>query len=226
MRLKIAAGREKCPLIRVFIQRSKKPGKPAALVTVCVRSGPDTELFHVVAHGSHAARVDASSVAQIGDDVFDFAKRNEITQSFLPGVKPYRLATVFGDVGSKEFFRFEPRGKKMHVIDERVGDVGGGQGGGKLGLPNTLGEPGTGRKPAEVFLEIGSQTRNLLALIFGRNRDQDRFIEAAADQFHLAGLDQLFQANEILWPMFLDPGEKRPGIVEAETNSRVLFEVL
>jgi hypothetical protein len=42
----------------------------------------------------------------------------------------------------------------------------------------------------------------------------------------LAALDQLFQANEILRPVFLDPGEKRPGIVEAETNSRMLLEAL
>ena len=113
----------------------------------------------------------------------------------------------------------------MDVIDKRVSDVCGGEGGGKLRFPDALGKPGAGRKSAEVFLEICCQARNLLALIFGRNRDQDRFVEAAADQFHLAGLNQLFQANEIFWPMFLDPGEQRPGIVEAEMDARVLFEM-
>ena len=42
----------------------------------------------------------------------------------------------------------------------------------------------------------------------------------------MAALDQLFQANEILRPVFLDPGKKRPGIVETETNSRMLLEAL
>ena len=191
-----------------------------------VRSGPDTELFHVIAHGRHAARMEAGSVTQVRDDVFDFAKWNEIAQNFLPGVKPHCFATVFGDVGAKELFRFEARGKKMHVIDERVGHVGRGQGGGKLGLPNTLSEPGAGGKPAEVFLEISSQPGDLFVLIFGWNRNQDRFIEAATNELHLSALNQLFDTSEILRPMFLDPGEERPGIMQAETNSRMPFKML
>src|SRR6266478_2010382 len=83
-----------------------------------------------------------------------------------------------------------------------------------------------GRLPSEVLLEIGGEAGDLLALIFERNGDEDRFIEAATDEFDLAALDQLFQASEILRAMFLDPGEQRAGIVEAETNSGMLFEVL
>jgi hypothetical protein len=114
----------------------------------------------------------------------------------------------------------------MDVIDKSVGDVCGGESGGKLRFPDALGKPGAGRKPAKVFLEISGQASDLFALIFGRNRNQDRFVEAATDEFHLAVLDQLFQACEILKPMFLNPGEQRPGIVETETNSRVFLEVL
>jgi len=40
-----------------------------------MRSGPDAKLFHVVAHGSDAVRVDTGGIAQIGDDVLDFAKK-------------------------------------------------------------------------------------------------------------------------------------------------------
>src|SRR6266481_4048786 len=221
----IIAGCGNCQPIRILLQSGKKIGEPATLVTMLIRSGPDTELFHVIAHGGHAAGVDAGSIAQISDDVFDFAERNEIAQSLLPGVEPHGLATVFGDVGAKEFFRFETRGKEMDVIDKRVSDVCGCEGGGKLRLPDALGKPCAGRKPAEVFLEISCQARNLFALIFGRNRNQDRFVETAADQFHLAGLDQLFQASEIFRPMFFDPGEQRSGIVKAEMDARVLFEM-
>jgi hypothetical protein len=63
-------------------------------------------------------------------------------------------------------------------------------------------------------------------LILGRDGDQDRFIETATDKFHLAGLDQLFQASKILRPMLLDPRKKRPRIVEAEVNLGMLFKVL
>ena len=114
----------------------------------------------------------------------------------------------------------------MNVINKRVGDTSGGKRGGKLWLPNALGEPRAGRRLAEVLLQVGGQASNLFVLILGRNGDQDGLVEAAADKFHLAGLDQLFQANEILRPMFLNPGEERPGIVEAEMNLRMLFKVL
>src|SRR5260370_16464883 len=97
----IIAGRGNRQPIRILFQRGKKIRKPSALVTVFVRSGPDTELFHVVAHGRHAPRVQVGSIAQISDDVFDFAKWNEIAQSFLPGVKPPGFATLFGNVGAK-----------------------------------------------------------------------------------------------------------------------------
>jgi hypothetical protein len=193
---------------------------------VVVRSGPDAELFHIIAHGGHAAGVEAGGIAQISDDVFDFAERNEIAKSFLPSVEPHGFATVFGNIGAKEFFRLEARGEEMDVIDERVSDVRGGESGGKLRFPDALGEPSAGRKPAEVFLEINAEAGDLFKLIFGRNRNEDRFVEAATDEFHLAALDQPFQANEILRPVFLDPSEKRPGIMEAEMNSRMLFDVL
>ncbi len=222
----IIAGRGHLQPVGVFLEGSKKIGEPAVLVTVVVGSGPDAELFHVIAHGGHAAGVDAGGIAQISDDVSDFAERNEIAQSFLPGVKPHGSAAVFGNVGAKEFFRFEARGEEMDVIDERVSDVGGGESGGKLRFPDALGKPGAGGKPAEMFLEINGEAGDLFKLIFGRNRNEDRFIEAATDEFHLAALDQPFQASEILRPVFLDPSEKRPGIMEAETNSRMLFKVL
>src|SRR6266851_3138207 len=224
--LQIAAGRGNSQPVGARFERGKKIGEPAIRVTVFVGAGPYAELFHVIAHGSHAARMDAGSIAQIGDYVFDFAERNEIAQSLLPWVKPYGFAAVFGDVGAKEFFRLEASGEEMHIVNKGVGNVRGGKCGGKLGLPNAFGEPGAGRKPAEVFLEIGGEAGDLLALIFERNGDEDRFIEAATDEFDLAALDQLFQASEILRAMFLDPGEQRAGIVEAETNTGMLFEVL
>ena len=114
----------------------------------------------------------------------------------------------------------------MHVVHKGVGDVGGSKGGGKLGLPNTFGEPSAGRLAAEVFLKVGGQAGDLFALIFGGNGNQNGLIEAATDELYLAALDELSQAHEILGTIFFDPGEQRPGIMEPEMNFRMLFEAL
>src|SRR5438034_1917882 len=82
-----------------------------------VRPRPDAEFFHVIAHGGHATRVDGGGIAQIGDDVFDLAEGNEIAESFLPRVKPHGLATVFGNVGAKEFLdRKSTRLNSSHTV--------------------------------------------------------------------------------------------------------------
>jgi hypothetical protein len=39
-------------------------------------------------------------------------------------------------------------------------------------------------------------------------------------------LDEFFQAGEILRPVLFNPGKKRAGIVEAEVNAWMRFEVL
>ena len=226
MGFQIVAGSGNSQPIGIFFERCKKSGKPAVFVAMFVRSRPDTELFHVIAHGSDATGVDSGRIAQIGDDVFDLAKGNEIAQRFLSRVKPHGLATVLGDVGAKEFLRLEASSEEVNVINKRVGDTSGGKRGGKLWLPNALGEPSAGRQLAKVLLQVGGQASNLFVLIFGRNRDQNGLVETATDEFHLAGLDQIFQAGKILRPMFLNPGEERPGIVEAEMNLRMLFKVL
>src|SRR5260370_22926528 len=114
----------------------------------------------------------------------------------MPRLESRGCARGFGDICAKEFFRHGARGEEMDVIDERVSDVRGGESGGKLRFPDALGEPGAGRKPAEVFLEINAEAGDLFQLIFGRDRNQDRLIEAATYKPPLALLYQLFQANE------------------------------
>ncbi len=64
------------------------------------------------------------------------------------------------------------------------------------------------------------------ALIFGRDGNQDRFVEAAANEFDLTALDESSQAGEILRPVLFDPCEQWAGIVQAEVNFWVRFEAL
>ncbi len=214
------------PGVQTFFERGKEIGEPAVLVTVVVGAGPDTEFFHVVAHGGDAAGMNAGGIAQVGDDVFDFAERDEITQGFLAGIEPHALAAVFGDVSAEEFCGLESGGEKVHVVHEGVRDVSGGQNAGKLRLPNALGKPGAGGTCIKVCFEIASKAGDLFELVFRGNGDEDGFVKAPADELDLAALDQLFQPGKIFGAKLLDPVEKRAGIMKADMNARIFFKML
>src|SRR5579872_501507 len=76
----------------------------------------------------------------------------------------------------------------------------------------------------EMLFEIGSQARNLFALILQRNGNKDRFVEATADQLDLSGADQGTQTGEIFRMMLGNPGEQGAGIVQAQVDARMLFK--
>ncbi len=209
---------------RVFLESGEEIFKPAVFVAVGVGAGPDTEFFHVIAHRCHAARMQSCRIAQVGDDLFDFAEGDEVTERFLTGEEPDALTAVFGDVGAKEFLGLKSSGKKMNVVDQSVVDGGCGKRGGKLRLPDTLGDPGAGRTMAEMFFEIGGQAGDLFALVLGRDGDENGFVKAAADQLDLSGADEGFQAREIFGTMLFDPGEQRTGIVQAHVDAGMFFE--
>src|SRR2546429_4589546 len=97
--------------------------------------------------------MNAGCIAQIGEDVFDFAERNEVPQGLLAGIEPHTFTAVFGDVSAKEFFGLEPGGEKVHVVHERVGDFGLGKTAGKLRLPDPLGEPSACWTRPKMLLE-------------------------------------------------------------------------
>jgi hypothetical protein len=126
--------------------------------------------------------------AQVGGDLFDFAEGDEITERLLTGEEPNALAAIFGDVCPKEFLGFKASGKKMNIIDEGVANAGGGEGGGKLWLPNTLGDPGTCRMTPEVGFQVVGETGDLFALVLMRDGDEYRFVKAATDELDLAGV--------------------------------------
>ncbi len=169
--------------------------------------------------------MEAGGIAKIRDHVLDFAKGNEIAQRLLAGIEQDALAAIFSHVSAKKLVRLEARGQEVNIIDQCVGDVCVRQRGRKLRFPDALGQPGSRGGIAEMLLKIDGQTRDLLALIFRRNRDQDGFVETATDKLNPAGLDQIAQAREILGPMLLDPDEERTGIVETEMHAGMFFEL-
>ena len=101
----------------------------------------------------------------------------------------------------------------MDIIQDRVAGAGFRQNGGKLRLPDTLGQPRTGGAFAEVFFDVVGQASDLFVLIRWRNGNQNRFIESAADYFYLAGLRQRSQFLKVFRVIFFDPSEQRPGVV-------------
>ncbi len=108
----------------VFLERSEEILKPAVFIAVGVGARPNAEFFHVIAHRCHAARMQRRGVAQVGDDLFDFPKRNKIAESFLAWEKPDALGAVFGDVSAKEFLGLKAGCKKMNVVNESIADAG------------------------------------------------------------------------------------------------------
>jgi hypothetical protein len=75
-----------------------------------------------------------------------------------------------------------------------------------------------------MVFEIGSEARDLFALVLGRDGDKDGFVKSATDQLDLAGADESLQAGEIFGAIFFDPGEQRAGIVETQVDARMFLE--
>ena len=97
---------------------------------------------------------------------------------------------------------------------------------GQLRFPDAFGEPGAARTLAEMFFDVIGETRDLLVAVFGRNGDQDRLVETAADDFHLAALHQRAQQIEIFGMGAFDPFQQRAGEMQTHANGRMAREDL
>jgi hypothetical protein len=75
-----------------------------------------------------------------------------------------------------------------------------------------------------MVLNIVRETNQLHPLIGIGDGNKDRFIEAAANHFHLAAFHQRFQALKVFGTILFDPGKQRAGIVEAHVDARVFLE--
>ena len=112
----------------------------------------------------------------------------------------------------------------MNVVKNGIADVGFGENGSKLRFPDTLGEPSASGTLAKMVLEIVGETDELHALVRGRNGNENRLVEAAADHFDLARLHQGLQALEIFGAVLFDPGKQWAGIMKADMDTGVLLE--
>src|SRR6267154_1138801 len=121
-------------------------------------AGPDAKFLHVVAHGGHVVRMSGGGFLEIGDDLFDGAKRNQVAKNFLTGNETNRLTLILGDVIRKKFIGLETGGEEVDVVKDRVLNIGFREDGSELRFPDALRKPGSGRTLAEMVLDIVSQT--------------------------------------------------------------------
>jgi len=143
---------------RVFFQGCEKLLKPGIVVAMLECAGPNPKFLHVVAHGGHVVRMSGGGFLEIGDDLFDGAKRNQVAKNLLAGDKANRLTLILGDVIRKKFIGLETGGEEVDVVKDRVLNIGFREDGSELRLPDTLREPRTGGTLAEMVLDIVSQT--------------------------------------------------------------------
>jgi len=208
----------------IFLEGAEEVLEPTVFVAVFESAGPDAEFLHVVAERGDAAGTKFGRAAEEIDIVVDGAERYEIAQFLEAGKNPDGFATVFGDVGAEEFLGLETGGEEWKIVDEGVTDVSFREGGRQLRFPDAFGKPGARGAFAEVFFEVIGEAGDLFDAIGLGNGDQDRFVETAADQFDLAGSDEIAEADEIVRMMFFDPEKERAGVMDGKTEGGVSFD--
>ena len=112
----------------------------------------------------------------------------------------------------------------MDIVHQGISDVGGGQRGRELRLPNAFREPRAGRTLAKMFFNVLGEQFSLLELVFRGNTHQDGLVKAATDHLDLAAGRQRPQSYEILGMICLNPGQKRTGIMQTQMNAGVLLQ--
>ena len=68
------------------------------------------------------------------------------------------------------------------------------------------------------------ELEDLRALVAVGNDGHDRFVEAAAHQFHLSALDERGESREEIGMMLLDPFQQETGIVQPDPDSGMDFQ--
>ena len=204
--------------VGVLFEHGEETLEPAVGIAELVGPGPDTELLEIVAHGREAAGVPEGGVAQEFRRLGLIAERDQISQRLQAGKKFHRVAEIFGEAVAVELVEIEAGAKEVVVVHKRVFDARRGKRRRDRRLPNALREPRAARPRAEMLFDVIGEAHDLLVAIVRRNGRQDRLVESAARDFHLAALHESAETVEIFRVRALDPFEQRPGIMEAHAN--------
>src|SRR5258708_401574 len=116
VRGKVLGGRGGRERGRIFVEGNEKLFKRGIFVAMGEGARPDAKLFHVVAHGRNLAGVRAGGFLEIGDDLLNRAKRNEVAKNFLARDEGNGLAVIFRDVVGEELVGLKAGRGKMNVV--------------------------------------------------------------------------------------------------------------
>ena len=190
-----------------ILQGFEEAVQPAIAVVQVVGAGPGAELLAIVPHGGHAAGMALGAFTKESDGLFARTEGQQVAQNLQAGKNAHGLAAIFADVIAVELVELETGSEEMHVVHQRVFHARRSQRVRRLRLPDALGEPRAIGLAAEFFEQIFAHQLNLPELVLGRNGNQDRFVKAAADQFHLPARGQFPKMVEELRMAALHPFE-------------------
>ena len=170
-----------------------------------VGPGPAAEFLAIISHGGHTAGMTPGALTKESNCLFTRAERQQIAQGLQAGKNPHGSPAIFGHVVAMQLIEFKTGGEKMHVVHQRVSNARRSQRMRQLRLPDAFGKPCAFRRPAELLAQIVAHQLNLLPLVLGRDRHQNRFVKSAAHQLDLPARSQFLKLAEKLRVALLAP---------------------
>ena len=146
---------------------------------------PRPELLAVVAHHPDPVPVLGGVVAEIVDDLLDVPERDPVAQALLRPEHAQELALVLGRVRTPQILLGDGGGTEVGVVEDRPVVAGRDQRCREVWFPDTFGQPGPDRPLPEQSLEFLAPSAALADPITLRERGEDRFVVATADDLDL-----------------------------------------
>ncbi len=186
------------------------------LVHVRVRSRPHAEFLAVVDDGEHGDG--AAAAGQIVETRLDVGKRDQVAQPLTDREDAQPLALIFGQVIPADGLGIEPAEREVPIIDEDVLHADGAERPRKVRLPHALGQPHPARAHAEVRADEFAEPRDLAPLVAVGEDRQDRLVEAARQELHLAARDDGGEPVERRRGSLAQPFEQVAGEVSGQPD--------
>ena len=188
--------------------------------------GPGAELLAVVAHHADPLPGLCRVLAQVGDHVIDLAERDQVAEALLRAEDRQHAALVVRRVRPPVAIFGDRRRSEVVVVDDRPAVAGGDERRRHVRLPDPLGEPGTARPAAGDALHRVGHLLELADPVALGERREHRLVVAAAEQLHLAAVDEAAESLQEVRPLGAHPVEERPGVVEGEPHPGMALQRL
>jgi len=131
-----------------------------------------------------------------------------------------------GDIVTGDVFLGETRIPKMGVVHDRVFEAGGSHHFGKVGGPDSFGQPEALRANLEFCREVLIGQPNLNEGILFRNIRKQGFVKSPAEKFDLLPVCQSPQPLREIRPILFQPFQKGAAVMEGDPECRMFFQHL